>query len=67
MALLQLGDDKAVPALINHLERLVRRGAGLKHIRATQAALMGLTKTRRALSPAEWRALPFNHRESKRG
>ncbi len=66
-ALTQLGDVRAVPALINHLERLVREGAGLVHLRATQAALMELTGTRRALSPAEWRALSLNQREFKGG
>ena len=66
-ALLQLGDVKAVPALINHLDRLVKSGAGLDHLRAAQAALMGLTGIRRELSPSEWRQRSFNHGESKGG
>ena len=66
-ALRQLGDVRAVPALINHLERLVRSGAGLDHLRAAQAALMGLSGTRRELSPSEWRALSLTDRESKGG
>ena len=67
VALRQLGDVRAVPALINYLDRLVRRGAGLDQLRAAQGALMGLTGTRRELAPAEWRALSFNQRESKGG
>ena len=66
-ALRQLGDAQAVPALINHLERLVRSGAGLDHLRAAQAALMGLSGTRRELSPAQWRALSISDLESKGG
>jgi hypothetical protein len=62
-ALLELGDVEAVPALVNHLERLVREGAGLDRLRSGQAALKGLTGTRRALAPAQWRTLWAEQRE----
>jgi len=67
LGLEELGDSRAVPALINHLERLVRRGAGLDHLRKAQASLRSLTRTRRDLVPAAWRQLWITRGESKGG
>jgi len=63
----ELGDAGAVPALINHLERLVHMGSGLDHLRAAQAALMGLTGTRQELAPSAWRELSFKLGDTKGG
>lgn len=64
-ALAQMGDARAVPALVNHLERLVRAGAGLDRLGAAQAALRRLTRTRRDLLPSEWRRLWAKSWESR--
>ena len=65
--LAELGDAVAVPALINHLERLVRSGAGLKHLRTAQSALATLTGSPGERSPVEWRALMARGQDSKGG
>ena len=62
-----LGDQAAVPALINHLERLVRAGGGLNRLRAAQAALKSLTRTEQDLSPRQWRARWAELRDSRQG
>ncbi len=67
-ALAELGDEQVVPALINHLERLVYSGAGLDRLRAVQAALGELTRSSRSdLTPAEWREVWVGRRESRGG
>ena len=63
----ELGDQGAVPALVNHLERLVRLGAGLQRLREAQAALKSLTRTEQDLVPRAWRAVWAELRDSRQG
>ena len=67
LGLQRLGDQAATPALINHLERLVRAGGGLNRLRAAQAALKSLTRTEQDLSPRQWRARWAELRDSRQG
>lgn len=54
--LVAVGDPRAVPALIDHLEALGRGRGGLGALRATQAALVALTGASVPLDPSSWRA-----------
>ena len=63
----ELGDEGAVPALINHLERIVRSGGGLQRLREAQAALRYLTRTEQDLVPRAWRAVWTELRDSRQG
>ncbi|MDP6538466.1 MAG: HEAT repeat domain-containing protein [Planctomycetota bacterium] len=54
--LVELGDPRAVPALIDQLEALARDATGLGPLRATHAALRGLTGAEVPLDPRSWRA-----------
>jgi HEAT repeat protein len=63
----ELGDEEAVPALINHLERIVRLGGGLDRLREAQAALKYLTGTEQDLVPRAWRAVWAELRDSRQG
>ena len=54
LALARLGDPQAVPALLNHLER-VKRSADLVSYEATQRALRALTGSGESRTPREWR------------
>ena len=64
--LMEIGDSAAVPALINHLERLVRSGAGLGRLRAVQTSLKRLTRTSVDLTSG-WRGLWSELRDSRQG
>lgn len=61
-ALGTLRDPRAVPALVNHLERRVRAGAGLAEVRTIEAALRAATGDPRSRTPQEWRAWWQEHR-----
>ncbi|MDE0892247.1 MAG: HEAT repeat domain-containing protein [Planctomycetota bacterium] len=67
IALAELGDRAAVPALINHLERVVRQGSGLGRLRNVQAALRWLTKTKQDLAPRAWRRVWLELQDSRQG
>jgi hypothetical protein len=55
VGLVDIGDPRAVPALIDQLEALARGAGGLAPLRATQAALTALTGAAVPLDPRSWR------------